>query len=119
MQRISPELLEQALLLTAERLEQIGASPVGFLERLIRREYGPKLIIYYSHRYDLIHLKLFAVIDQGTGRHVTDLLKLTPTEDEMLAAARWVITQDAGELFPSLVKEALNHLGYPHVSSKL
>jgi hypothetical protein len=64
-------------------------------------------------------MKLFAAIDQGPGRHVRDLLALAPTAEEMLAAGRWVLTQDASESFPSLVKEALNHLGYPHVTSQL
>lgn len=97
----------------------LAGLPEGFVSRLIRRDYGPKLIIYYTDRYDLIHLKLFAVIDQGPGRHVADLQKLSPTEDEMLAAARWVITQDAGEAFPALVKEAVTQLGFPHVSTQL
>ena len=38
---------------------------------------------------------------------------------EMLAAARWVVTQDAGESFPAIVKDALTHLGYPYVASQL
>ncbi len=97
----------------------LAGLPDGFLSRLIRRDYGPRLTIHYPDRYDLIHLKLFAAIDQGPGRHVSDLLKLTPTDGEMLAAARWVLTQDAGESFPSLVKDALNHLGYRDVANQL
>lgn len=106
--------------LNAGPADQVRAGlPEGFLSRLIRRDYGPKLIIHYPDRYDLIHLKLFAAIDQGPGRHVRDLLTLAPTDEEMLAAGRWVLSQDASESFPSLVKEALTHLGYPHVTSQL
>lgn len=47
--------------------------PEGFLLRLTRRDYGKHLIIYLPDRYDLIHLKLFAAVDQGTGRHTRDL----------------------------------------------
>jgi hypothetical protein len=93
--------------------------PEGFLSRLIRRDYGPKLVIHFPDRYDLIHLKLFAVIDQGPGRHVSDLLKLAPSDDELLAAARWVLTQDSGGAFSQLVKEALTHLGFSHVATQL
>ena len=93
--------------------------PDGFIARLVRREYGAKLIIHYPDRFDLIHLKFFAVIDQGPGRHVSDLRKLTPTDAEMLAAARWVLTQDAGSGFASLVADALNHLGFPDVARQL
>jgi len=196
MPRLSPELLDQALLLTAERLAQMGAPqeilvvcggsallalglvhrttkdvdvlagvdpksglvdprplstslsravdevgtalnlprgwlnagpadqvlaglPEGFLARLIRRDYGPKLVIHYPDRYDLIHLKLFAAVDQGPGRHVSDLETLAPDEVEILAAARWVLTQDVGEVFPDLVKATLTHLGFAHVSAQL
>ncbi|MEY4484467.1 MAG: hypothetical protein RL693_1919 [Verrucomicrobiota bacterium] len=106
--------------LNAGPADQVLAGlPDGFLSRLIRRDYGPRLVIHYPDRYDLIHLKLFAAIDQGPGRHVSDLLKLAPSGEEMLAAARWVLTQDASESFPMLVKQAVTHLGYPHVSSQL
>jgi hypothetical protein len=106
--------------LNAGPADQVLAGlPEGFLSRLIRCDYGPRLTIHYPDRYDLIHLKLFAAIDQGPGRHVRDLLALSPTDEEMLAAGRWVITQDASEAFPSLVKEALTHLGYSHVATQL
>lgn len=106
--------------LNAGPADQVLAGlPDGFLSRLIRREYGPKLVIHYPDRYDLIHLKFFAAIDQGPGRHVADLLKLSPTQDEMLSAARWVLTQDAGDGFAALVTEALTQLGYAHVASQL
>lgn len=93
--------------------------PEGFLSRLIRRDYGSRLVIFYPGRFDLIHLKLFAVIDQGPGRHSADLQKLAPTPEEMQAAARWVLTQDSGGVFPSLVVEALTNLGFPHVAREL
>jgi hypothetical protein len=106
--------------LNAGPADQVLAGlPEGFISRLILRDYGPKLIIHYPDRYDLIHLKLFAAVDQGPGRHVSDLQKLSPAPDEMLAAARWVLTQDAGDLFPALVKEAVIQLGFPHVATRL
>lgn len=97
----------------------LSGLPEGFPSRLIRREYGPRLIIHYPDRFDLIHLKLFAALDQGPGRHTADLQKLAPTEEEMFAAACWVLTQDAGDGFPLLVRDALNQLGFHHVSARL
>lgn len=44
---------------------------------------------------------------------------LAQTDEELVAASRWVVTQDAGATFPQLVKEALTHLGYPHVARAL
>ena len=100
--------------------DQIQAGlPVGFLSRLTRRDYGHYLTIFYPDRFDLIHLKLFAAIDQGPGRHVSDLKALLPSEEELLLAARWVLTQDAGEVFPQIVRNTLTSLGYEHLSNRL
>jgi len=105
--------------LNAGPADQVMAGfPEGFLSRLIRQEYGPKLIIHYPDRFDLIHLKLFAAVDQGPGRHVSDLMKLAPTDDEMLSAARWVLTQDCGEGFALIVKDAVTKIGFPHVAAR-
>ncbi|MCE2693458.1 MAG: hypothetical protein LW645_04210 [Verrucomicrobiaceae bacterium] len=92
--------------------------PEGFLSQLIRHEYGARLTIFYPDRFDLIHLKLFACIDQGEGRHSRDLKALAPTQAEMPSAARWVCTQDGSEVFPALVREAVTQLGYPHVTEQ-
>jgi hypothetical protein len=93
--------------------------PEGFLSRLTRRDYGPHLVVYYPSRFDLIHLKLFAAVDQGAGRHTRDLAALQPTEEDLLAAARWVLTQDAGEVFPELLKSTLRESGYGSVADRI
>jgi hypothetical protein len=97
----------------------LAGLPEGFLSRLTRRDYGALLTICFPDRLDLIHLKLFAVMDQGPGRHVSDLKALHPTDDELLLAARWVLTQDAGESFPEIVKATLKDLGYGHLVARL
>jgi hypothetical protein len=93
--------------------------PEGFLSRLQRREYGSHLIVFLPDRYDLIHLKLFAGVDQGPGRHWSDLKALNPTHDEMLAAARWVLGQDAGEVFPGVVRDVLRIHDYADIADQL
>jgi hypothetical protein len=93
--------------------------PEGFLSRLQRREFGSHLIVFLPDRYDLIHLKLFAGVDQGPGRHWSDLKALSPTHDEMLAAARWVLGQDAGEVFPGVVRDALRIHDYADIADQL
>ena len=93
--------------------------PEGILSRLQRREYGSHLIVFLPDRYDLIHLKLFAGVDQGPGRHWSDLKALNPTNDELLAAARWVLGQDAGEVFPSVVRDALIIHEYADIADQL
>jgi len=100
--------------------DQVRAGlPAGFLGRLTRRDYGPRLTICLPDRFDLIHLKLFAIIDQGPGRHSRDLVALSPTDAELLAAARWVLTQDAGEMFPTIMADSLRELGYGHLLGQL
>jgi hypothetical protein len=111
--------LEENWLNTGPADQVLAGLPAGFLERLTPRSYGPRLTIYLPDRYDLIHLKLFAAVDQGMGRHVTDLAALAPTEPELLAAARWVLTQDAGEVFPAIVRDALKQIGYERIASQL
>ncbi|WP_050031238.1 DUF6036 family nucleotidyltransferase [Verrucomicrobium sp. BvORR034] len=100
--------------------DQVSAGlPEGFSSRLTKKEFGPVLTIYLPARFDLIHLKLFAVVDQGPGRHSHDLKTLAPTEEEMLAASRWVLTQDASEVFPGLVHNTLKALGYGDLVARL
>jgi hypothetical protein len=97
----------------------LAGLPEGFLSRLTRHDYGPCLTIFLPDRFDLIHLKLFAIMDQGPGRHVHDLQALQPTEGELLLAARWVLTQDAGEVFPQIVQSTLTALGHGDLAARL
>lgn len=47
------------------------------------------------------------------------LSSLDPSDEEMLVAARWCLTQDASELFPSLVISFLEKEGYLDVANQL
>ena len=47
--------------------------PDGLMERVITRQYGQKLIVHFLGRYDQIHFKLYAAVDQGAGKHLDDL----------------------------------------------
>jgi hypothetical protein len=38
--------------------------PDGFADRLQRRDYGEGLVVYLASRYDQIHFKLYAAVDQ-------------------------------------------------------
>ncbi len=111
--------LDERWLNTGPTDQVLAGFPDGFLERLTPRIYGPCLTIFLPDRYDLIHLKLFAAVDQGMGRHVRDLEAINPTDEEILAAARWVLTQDAGEVFPALVRDVLKQMGHERISTQL
>jgi len=93
--------------------------PNGLMERVITRKYGRKLIVHYLGRYDQIHFKLYAAVDQGAGKHLDDLLALKPTSDELENAARWTMTHDVSEGFKQNLKTLLDYLGFKDVAERL
>ena len=62
--------------------------PAGFVDRLERRRYGDVLAVHFASRLDQIHFKLYALVDQGSGKHEQDLRALRPTASELLQAAQ-------------------------------
>lgn len=93
--------------------------PEGIMERVITRPYGNKLIIHFLGRYDQIHFKLYATVDQGAGKHFDDLLALQPTVEELEKAARWSMTHDVSDGFKQSLRTLLNHMGYRDVAERL
>ena len=93
--------------------------PDGLMARVTTKEFGKKLTIHFLGRYDQIHFKLYAAVDQGAGVHYEDLLALQPTADELEQAARWSMTHDVSEGYRKILKDLLNHMGYSDVAEKL
>lgn len=85
--------------------------PEGFADRVVTRAYGCALTVHFAGRYDLIHFKLYATVDQGAGRHEADLRALAPRSDELIAAARWARTHDPSPGFLSVLERVLAGLG--------
>ncbi len=85
--------------------------PAGFLSRTERRSYGPALSVWYASRLDQIHFKLYAAVDQGPGKHEADLRALEPTEQELLAAARWSRTHDPSDAYLGVLRQVLAAFG--------
>lgn len=79
---------------------------VSELVTLVRRSR-----VHFAGRFDQIHLKLYALVDQGAGRHEDDLGALRPTGEELLAAARWSRTHDPSQGFRRELLRVLEHLG--------
>lgn len=90
--------------------------PAGFVDRTTERDFGPALTVRYASRFDQIHLKLYAMVDQGAGRHEADLRALAPTPAELLQAARWTREHDPSPGFRQELLAALAHLGLDDVS---
>lgn len=89
--------------------------PEGLIDRLERRDYGDSLTVYFASRYDQIHFKLYALVDQGPGKHEADLRALSPTEEELFAAARWSRSHDPSEGYARMLRDVLTHLGVDDV----
>jgi hypothetical protein len=85
--------------------------PHGFMARAERREYGPGLTVSFASRLDQIHFKLYATVDQGTGKHERDLRQLEPSREELIEAARWTRTHDPSEGYLQSLVAALRYLG--------
>jgi hypothetical protein len=79
--------------------------------RVVTRGYGPALAVHFAGRVDQVHFKLFAMVDQAGGRHEADLRALEPTPAELVAAARWSLTQDPSPGYRSVLIEAMRYLG--------
>jgi hypothetical protein len=93
--------------------------PHGFLGRLERRDYGG-IVAWLAGRVDMICFKLYASVDQGPrSRHLQDLNELRPDRDELLAAARWTMTNDPSPGYRSLLLDTLRHLGVEDADGSL
>jgi hypothetical protein len=92
--------------------------PPGFEKRLVKKQYGKYLSIYYISRLDQIYFKLYAAIDRNSY-HVDDLLQLDPAQREIEAAARWVLTQDVSVGFKTILKGFLRKYGYDIISERI
>jgi hypothetical protein len=128
---LSPRPLPEALVAARERValdfglpdDWLNAAPVdlldfglpkGFVDRLERSDFGTALTVHFGSRFDQIHFKLYAMVDQGPGKHEADLRSLNPSRNELIEAARWAQTHDPSEGFREQLIAALSFLGVDH-----
>lgn len=78
--------------------------PERFAERTTTERFST-LIVHFAGRTDQIAFKLYAAADHWPdhGKHLQDLRALSPTEAELLAAARWCTTHDTSEGFREIL----------------
>jgi len=58
----------------------------------------------------------YATVDQGPGKHESDLRALAPTPEELLAAARWTRTHDPSEGYRTVLEQVLAAFGVEDAS---
>jgi hypothetical protein len=92
--------------------------PQGFEKRLVKKQYGNYLSIYYISRLDQIHFKLYASVDRN-DYHVDDLFQLKPKQQEIEEAARWVLNQDVSIGFKTILIDFLRKHGYEDISKRI
>lgn len=94
--------------------------PPGLEKRLISRDYGPCLTVYFISRIDQIHFKLYAMIDGQKGaRHWQDLEILKPTENELQSVVRWLLNRRTSIAFRSRVKKIIRGMGYDKIAKNI
>lgn len=127
---LPPEFFQAAKIVAAEfglpdnwinqgpiELEEMGL-PDGFEKRALVKKYGEKLSARFASRLDQIFFKTYAAVDRG-GYHAEDLIKLNPTPDELLAAAKWCMTHDVSTNFKLILKDMFKKIGYDEVAEKI
>jgi len=85
--------------------------PEGFLQRVKTWDFGAGLTVHFASRLDQIHFKLYALVDQGIGKHEEDLRALAPSSEELIHAARWTRTHDPSPGYREMLQRALRYLG--------
>lgn len=93
--------------------------PRGFVYRLTWREFGEKLTVGFVGRYDQIHFKLYAAVDQFGSYHADDLRALHPRDEELLEAVRWTRTHDPSEGYLQGLQWFFREFGYGHLVDRL
>lgn len=98
-------------------LFQMGL-PDGLESRLTTKRYGEVLSVSFIGRIDQIYFKLWAAVDRG-GYHIDDLLKLHPTENELVDAALWTMEKDVSEGYKMVLGQLLIHLGFENAVQRI
>jgi len=104
---------EDWLNFAASPLLKFGLPP-GIESRLQKKPYGACLTVYFIGRYDQVHFKIYAAMDgkiDGT-RHLSDLIDLEPTEQEVQAATAWLLARETSESFKNKFKQVLERIGH-------
>jgi len=93
--------------------------PLGFAGRLNWISFGENLRVGFISRFDQIHFKLYAAVDQFGGYHADDLHTLIPTDEELLAAVSWTRTHDPSEGYLNSLKGFLREFDYEHLIRRI
>lgn len=93
--------------------------PAGLAGRLSWKRFGAHLAVGFVSRFDQIHFKLYAAVDQFGGYHAADLQALDPTEAELIAAAAWSRLHDPSPGYRQGLCAFLEEFGYGQLCDRI
>ncbi len=93
--------------------------PQGLAARLSWRRFGDHLAVGFISRFDQIHFKLYAAVDQFGSYHATDLQALRPTDEELIEAATWSRSHDPSPGYRESLRAFLGEFGYEHLVDRV
>lgn len=93
--------------------------PAGLAGRLSWKRFGEHLAVGFVSRFDQIHFKLYAAVDQFGGYHAADLQALVPTDAELLAAAAWSLSHDPSPGYRQGLRAFLEEFGRGHLCERV
>ena len=97
-------------------LFDIGLPP-GLTTRLKKTTYGACLKVHFISRIDQVHFKIFAAMDPKEGtRHLSDLLDIEPSVDEVNAAVSWLLGRKVSAQFKTTLKQVLERIGHESIA---
>lgn len=93
--------------------------PAGLAGRLSWKRFGAHLEVGFVSRFDQIHFKLYAAVDQFGGYHASDLQALAPTDAELLVAAAWSLSHDPSPGYRLGLRAFLEAFGRGHLCERI
>ncbi|MDD2710177.1 MAG: hypothetical protein PHV34_19510 [Verrucomicrobiae bacterium] len=95
--------------------------PPGVENRLKRRAFGKRLIVYFVSRMDQVHLKMLAVMNPGKRQmvHLSDLMELKPRANEVKAAVAWLLKRKTSRPYRKSLAEVLDRIGYEQIAQSI
>lgn len=93
--------------------------PRGLAERLSWKSFGDRLAVGFISRFDQIHFKLYAAVDQFGSYHATDLQALQPTDEELIEAATWSRSHDPSPGYRESLRAFLGEFGHEHLVDRV
>lgn len=93
--------------------------PAGLAERTEWRSFGGFLDVGFVSRFDQIHFKLYAAVDQFGGYHAADLQALAPTDAELITAAAWSRAHDPSPAYRQGLCAFLEEFGHGHLCDRI